>query len=136
MGGCSVKGHVLVADAAGAAAVPEVVRDHWDSIEWTFEASGTAALARLRVSRPDLAIVSLQLPDMCGTELVERLRKGLPNLPLLIISSQCGSLGERVGRSLGAIAFLFKPLDAAVLEQVLHSVLGETGAKRPVRSDG
>ncbi|MDD4889894.1 MAG: response regulator [Phycisphaerae bacterium] len=129
---------MLIADAEGAAVVPGAVRERWDCLHWVFETSGTTALARLRTGvRPQLVIINLQLPDQCGTELAERLKKGRPGLPLLVTSNVAGVLGERVARSLGVVAYLVKPLNAVVLDQVLRSVLrmSDSAAEHAVGSD-
>ena len=103
----------------------------WHQLDWLIETSGTAGLTRVRAGfRPRLAIVNLQLPDMCGTELVERLRKGMPNLPVVVTSNSAGDLAERVARSLGVIAFLAKPVDATLLDQVLTWALRDSGVVR------
>jgi DNA-binding response OmpR family regulator len=132
-----VIGKLFIADAEGSASVPDVVKDRWDNVVWVFETSGTAALARLRLIRPVLAMINLQLPDMCGAELIDRLKKGRPHLPLIVTSNSGTEVSERVGRSLGVMAYLTKPLDPVVLNQVLGSVLREFGGviERKVESD-
>lgn len=124
---------VLLADAEGACAVPESIRERWDRLEWVCERTGTAALARVRAGvRPRLAVVNLQLPDMCGTELIERLRKGMPGLPVVAMSNSGGSLIERLARSLGVIAYLAKPLEASLIDQVLCGCLHDlVDVRRP-----
>ncbi|MCG3180287.1 MAG: hypothetical protein BIFFINMI_02646 [Phycisphaerae bacterium] len=126
-----MKGSLLVADAAGQAAVPEVVREHWEWLEWFFETSGTAALARLRQFRPDLVIANLQLPDMCGAELVERIKRGRPNQRILVTSNTATRLSERVARTLGVVGYFPKPLDPQLFEDVLAATVG--GSERLAR---
>ena len=67
---------------------------------------------------------------MCGAELVERLRKGLPNLLVVATSNIAGSLAERLARSLGVVAYWPKPLNADLLDQVLAAAMSESGEVR------
>lgn len=128
---------LIVADAEGAAAVPEVIKERWDWVEWFFETNGTAALTRLRMVSPALLIVNLQLPDISGLELVERVRKGRPHLPVVMTDNRPSALSEGLARTHGIVAFLSKPLLPEALEPVLACVLREVGrvAGRPVESD-
>lgn len=117
-------GNVLVADPQGPAAVPELITEHWDSISWIFEPNGTAALTQVRLERPDLVIVNLQLPDMCGAELVERIRKGRPMQKLVVTSDVAGVLPEKVARSLGVTAYFAKPVSPNLYDSLLRQLLG------------
>lgn len=115
---------VLVADADGAAALPEVIRQRWDDVLWFFETSATTTLARLRSRvQPRLAVISLQMPDQCGADLVERIRKGRPLLPIVVTSHVSSTLPERLARTMGIIAFVPKPIDAVVFDDLLSSIL-------------
>jgi DNA-binding NarL/FixJ family response regulator len=122
---------VLVADADGDASVPQAVRDQWDHLDWCVAKSGSDSLAQIRAGvRPKVAVINLQLPDMCGAELVERLRKGLPNLLVVVTSNIDGSLAERLARSLGVVAYWPKPLNGDLLDQVLAAAMSGSGEVR------
>ncbi len=111
--------------------MPVPVREHWGWLDWVFEASGTAALARVKAGvRPRLALINLQLPDMIGTELIGRLRKGLPGLPVIAVADVGSELLERLARPLGLVAYLTKPLDAGLVDQILSSCLRDVASLR------
>lgn len=113
---------VIVADADGAVAVPIEVQHRWLSVDWIFERHGFTALDWFRKCKPALAVINLQLLDMCGARLAEKLRKGRPQVPILITSNWDGSAAERVARSLGVIGFFVKPVHPAVWDRVLEAV--------------
>ena len=89
-------------------------------------ASGAEALARLqRGDSFDLAILDVQMPDMDGVTLADRIR-ALPagdKLPLILFTS----LGTRpdVPPHIAPLAFLSKPIKPAQLQEALHDVFGE-----------
>ena len=118
---------VLVIDADCEAAIPELLRAGNAQVGWVVEPNGMGGLSRLRRSRPDLVIVNLQLPDMCGTRLVERIRKGRPNQVIVVTSNSSSVLCEKVARSLGVIAYLPKPVDVQVLEAVISGAIQGVG---------
>lgn len=50
--------------------------------------SGAAALEVLAHAEVDLVVVDLALPDMAGTEAIERLRATVPGVPLIVLSER------------------------------------------------
>jgi FixJ family two-component response regulator len=84
-------------------------------------ASGFRALARLRETSYDVALLDLSMADIEGEELACALLEKAPNIRILFISgeSDC-ERGHRV-RSMGATVF-GKPWDSAeVIEAVMNS---------------
>ena len=79
--------------------------------------SAAAALARIQVSKPDLIILDVMLPDISGIELCGQLR-GQPEtaeIPILMLSA-LGQVPDKVaGLKSGADEYLVKPIDAAEL---------------------
>jgi CheY-like chemotaxis protein len=75
------------------------------------------ALALVRLLRPALALVDLNLPGMTGIEFVQRLR-GEPTtaqMPVLLVTGEePGEWSDR-GLAAGANGFIRKPVDAALL---------------------
>lgn len=81
--------------------------------------SAEQALAAMGPEGADLAILDYCLPGMNGLALLKRLRRSWPDLPALIISSDCeaGKLPSR--RGLPAARLLRKPF---LLGHLLHHV--------------
>jgi two-component system chemotaxis response regulator CheY len=91
-------------------------------------ANGREALEVLEQSWVDIMLVDLNMPDMNGVELIDRLARDslLVSIPVVVISSerrqtQIDALKER-----GIRAFIKKPLRPENLSEVIHKVLGDT----------
>jgi CheY-like chemotaxis protein len=93
-------------------------------------AFGIEALALLRNSPADIAILDIRMPGMDGLELAEHIRKGGagvdPALPIIsITASQSEKLQSRL-RQLGVFAQAEKPLSAGQLLQLISKAHGNT----------
>jgi CheY-like chemotaxis protein len=79
--------------------------------------TGAEALEAIAYNRPDAIILDLALPDMHGLELIERLRHGGQEIPVLVVSGDT-SPSARVA-DLRATEFLMKPYEVdALIEAV------------------
>jgi len=68
-------------------------------------------------------LVDLNLPDMDGLELLERIRQGHPRLPVLLMSGySTEELRQKAGER-GAAAFLTKPFSLKELLAALEEAL-------------
>src|SRR5947209_8424206 len=95
-------------------------------------ASGQEALEQLQAGVPfDVAILDMQMPDMDGLMLAERVRRleSWRNLPLIMLTS----LGQRDFdmRDVQFAAFLHKPIKASQLYNVLLSIFTEAEHAQP-----
>lgn len=88
-------------------------------------ANGAEALRALPVSRPDLVISSLYLPDMTGTDLVYHMRddEELLQSAFMLISSETSLSYLDPIRQAGAIAILPKPFNKEDLQVALRATL-------------
>jgi signal transduction histidine kinase/CheY-like chemotaxis protein len=91
---------------------------------------GLDALALLRNSPADLAILDIRMPGMNGLELTERIRKGGagvdPALPIIsVTASQSDEVQERL-RRLGVCVQAEKPLSAEQLLRLVGKACGNT----------
>ena len=77
--------------------------------------SGEAALAGLKLSRPEVVIADLRMQGMDGMALFEAIREEVPGLPVIILTAH-GSIPEAVAAmQRGVFDFLTKPVDSDVL---------------------
>ena len=87
--------------------------------------SGRVALAELRRSRPDLAILDLMLPDVSGTDLCRRIRadRGLADLPIIMLTAKADEVDRVVGFEVGADDYVTKPFSPRELVLRVRAVL-------------
>ena len=88
-------------------------------------ASGTRALEAMADSPPDLVISAMHLPDITGTELVQRLRadERLREVAFMLVSSETGRRYLEPVRQAGVVAILPKPFRSEDLQRALRATL-------------
>jgi DNA-binding response OmpR family regulator len=80
--------------------------------------SGTEALARVRVSAPDLMLLDYEMPDMDAPEVLDQLRSdnGRIAFPVIILTGARQAAGDQViGIERGATDYIVKGTDRQVL---------------------
>ena len=88
---------------------------------------GEQALDALENHRFDIALFDLQMPVMDGLEALKIYRfthTNATNTPIVMLSADVTSEVRKECREAGAAAFLAKPIQARVLLESLHDVLG------------
>jgi CheY-like chemotaxis protein len=81
------------------------------------------ALVKLETLNPQLILLDLQLPGMDGLELTRRLKTD-PNtrsIPIVAVTAFAMKGDEEKAREAGCDAYLTKPIDKAVLRQLVAS---------------
>jgi DNA-binding NtrC family response regulator len=91
--------------------------------------SGEEALERLAASRPDLITLDVVLEGMDGIETLRRLKKRLPDVPVVMISGHGHARTIVEAMQLGAADFLRKPFEVEELQIAFQRAL-ETRALR------
>jgi PAS domain S-box-containing protein len=84
-----------------------------------FVQSGGDALESLKHNQYSLAIVDSWLPDMPGTELIGRIAEISPDIGIIMITGHASVENAVESMTLGAIAYIVKPLD---MQEVLKTV--------------
>lgn len=79
------------------------------SIDVTPAQSGSEAVAILRKSDFDVAVVDLKMDDMDGIEVLKIFKKMVPDMPVIILTGHGSEKAARQGMSLGAFDYLTKP---------------------------
>ncbi len=77
--------------------------------------NGEAALAMLTDSAPDVMVLDLKMPGMEGLEVLRRVKKRCPELPVLILTGHGSERDEAEARRMGAFDYLQKPVDIDTL---------------------
>ncbi|MFN2275427.1 MAG: ATP-binding protein [Anaerolineales bacterium] len=91
---------------------------------------GIAALAFAHNLHPHLVITDHQMPNLTGIELTERLRRDLPEIPVILMTSEASKDLVLEALRAGAVDFLTKPFEA---EALLSAVGRALRLKRPAR---
>jgi DNA-binding NarL/FixJ family response regulator len=91
----------------------------------------TAALARLPLDPPDVALVDIGLPDMSGIEGVRRLKQQLPTVRTLILTVYEDNARVFDALCAGASGYLLKRTPPERLLEAVHDVMSGGAAMSP-----
>jgi CheY-like chemotaxis protein len=95
------------------------------SYELVFAHDGAAALALLRQRQPDLILMDVMLPDICGVKLTQKL-KALPQfagIPVLMLTGDARRETIEGSKIAGAVDFVVKPFTREALIKKLDRFL-------------
>ena len=84
-------------------------------------ANGTAGLAAMALSRPDLLVVDYAMPDMTGAEVISKAREMWRDLPVILATGYADMAA--VERLAGKPAILRKPFDITTLGDAVAGAL-------------
>jgi response regulator RpfG family c-di-GMP phosphodiesterase len=118
-------------DPATRSLMAAVLRDRYDVRE---TGDGDEALAELTRDPPDLAVVDVHLPGLCGPDLIGRLRGMVPDpdrIKVLLVSGEVPAEalgGLTVG---GADDFLSKPFNVSEFQSRVRALLLRRSAQAP-----
>ncbi len=117
-----VDDHPIVRD--GIAAIINLQRDMMLA---GAAATGGEALEQFFKTRPDVALVDLQLPDMSGFDLIKRIKDKSPNARIIVLSSHEGDVDIQRAMEAGAQGYVVKGL---VREELLETIRSVHAGKR------
>ena len=81
-----------------------------------------------RGCKPDAVVSDLYMPGYSGMEVLEGFRDAGWTTPLLLMTAFGGEEIRRQAQALGAISYVEKPFDTAVLITLLRSAVGQPGS--------
>ncbi|SIQ31228.1 two-component system, chemotaxis family, response regulator CheY [Rhizobium sp. RU35A] len=73
--------------------------------------------------KPDLIITDLNMPNMNGLQLIERVRKVLKFTPILVVTTETQGSKRDEAKRLGATGWLTKPVQPDDLLRIIGKVL-------------
>lgn len=100
--------------------------------------SAEEGLLELRLTNFDLLITDVRLPGMSGFELVRRVKRLRPNMPVIMITAYLSEQGQQEAEELEVFRYFRKPLDTdSMLTAVQHALYGvpETVISEPLAAD-
>ena len=98
------------------------------AVEIVFEASnGREALRKLSEERIDIVFTDLDMPDMDGKELIQRMSEStkMGAIPIVVVSSNRSTLCREELERIGIRAYLTKPCRADDFREVFHVLFGK-----------
>ncbi|HEY2220982.1 response regulator transcription factor [Actinomycetospora sp.] len=88
---------------------------------------GAAGLAHAETGAFDAVVLDIVLPGLSGYRVLERLRAGGVETPVLLLSAKDGEVDQADGLDLGADGYLVKPFSFVVLVAQLRALLRRRG---------
>ena len=97
---------------------------HWRTDVEIVEASnGAEAIEQARATNPDIIILDFTMPVMTGIEAARRLKKEMPQIPILILSMHDGQAMKNELVQIGVQGFVSKTDAAQKLPGAIDAVL-------------
>jgi len=105
--------------------VSQILRDL--SLTVTCFSSARDCLKQLRVETCDLLITDLKMPDMDGMDLLRKVKRMLPLLPVLVVTGYADVSTAVKSLQIGASEFIEKPLEMQSFRSTVTSLLEQEG---------
>jgi len=93
-------------------------------------ADGQSALDAVALDAPDLVVLDLMLPGVDGLEVCRRLRRSLPDLPIIMLTALAEAEDRIAGLEVGADDYVTKPFSPRELVLRVDSVLRRSAMMR------
>jgi two-component system, NtrC family, response regulator GlrR len=87
--------------------------------------NGITALILAQINKPDLIITDMWMPAGTGLSLAYRMKALMPGVPLIFLTASKQPGLEDKARELGAVGYLEKPYEPAVLLEMVARLLKE-----------
>jgi DNA-binding response OmpR family regulator len=94
---------------------------------------GDEALRRVENERPDLVLLDVGLPGLGGLDVLQRLRRDHPRVPVVMLTGLNDEAQARRTLQMGAVDYIGKPFDLGHLSRVVLAALGRTFDPPPSR---
>ena len=87
--------------------------------------NGMTALVIAQIKKPDLVITDMWMPAGTGLSMAYRMKDLMPGIPLIFLTASKQPGLEDKARELGALGYLEKPYEPAVLLELVARLLKE-----------
>lgn len=118
---------VLVVDDEAMLAGMMSLALRYEGWEVSTAADGAGAVVAAQRMRPDVVVLDVMLPDMSGMEVLPRLRRLYPDLPVLMLTARDAVEDRIAGLSAGADDYVVKPFSIEEVVLRLRSLLRRAG---------
>jgi DNA-binding NtrC family response regulator len=89
-------------------------------------ATGEEALENIQIELPQVVVLDVLMPGLGGIEVLKRLKKDYPKLPVILLTGR-GSWDRVQGIRLGAYDCMMKPIKIDQLIQVMTDAVNSAG---------
>jgi CheY-like chemotaxis protein len=97
---------------------------------------GESALHMVKEDEPEVMIVDLKMPGIDGIEVLRRVKKTNPEIEVIILTGHGSEPDRELCMSLGAFAYLQKPVDIQVLSDTLKKANEKIREKKELKAKG
>jgi len=87
---------------------------------------GERALHSITDERPDLILLDIMLPGLNGLEVLRRVRRDHPKIPVIMLTGINDEVLARSTLKMGAVDYVQKPFDPRHLSRVVLAAIGKT----------
>lgn len=98
----------------------------WPDAQVVSAEEGYKGIEAVETEMPDIVILDLNLPDISGFEVLERIRR-FSDVPVIILSVRAEEVDELKGLEMGADDYIVKPFHPANLLTRMQAVLRRAG---------
>jgi twitching motility two-component system response regulator PilH len=88
-------------------------------------ANGIEGLEKIMLEKPDLILLDILMPEKNGIEVLRELQSVQNKIPVIMLTSDVQNTTREECLSLGAQAFLNKPLKVEELLNIISTILGD-----------
>lgn len=117
---------LLVEDSKTIRSIQKNVLEQLGHTEVTEANDGVEALARIAESRPELAIIDWNMPNMDGITLVRKIRESDKSLPLIMCTTESEKARVLEAVKAGVNNYVVKPFTAETLAEKINATLAKT----------
>lgn len=116
----SARPHILMAEDEALGAL--VLADHLEQqgFRVTVTANGQMALGAEAKDPADILLTDMRMPVMDGAELIRRIRRSRPNLPVVVTTGNAETIPPEEARRMVVV---HKPFSLAVVAKIVQAVL-------------
>jgi PAS domain S-box-containing protein len=104
---------LYIEDNAVNAVLVEQLLARWPAVRLVVAEDGTTGLAQAPALKPDVVLLDMQLPDMDGLQVLQRLKadEATRGLPVVVLSANAVPDDMQAARKAGALDYWTKPVD-------------------------
>lgn len=107
-------------------ALREIFKDELTETGYSVLTSAMAedCFQKLANEKVDLLILDIKLPDLSGLELLERIRKKYPDLPIIMATAYDSFRTDFSVWVANVSDYIVKPIDLSVLKEKIKKIIG------------